>query len=275
VRQPSPDDAGRIHDLFDGLPPGADLLRETGKLLSDLTGAAAVLVRTRNETRTVVKMRFIPLRPGELLSVIVLSDGSVENRFIRTDHKLGESDLERLHNMLEEAVEGRTLAAVRDYFRRGLEERMDQLNKLSEIGLSLATAALDQSEHATDIVIEGQSRLYELTEFQDGEHMKDLVRAFEDRERLVQLLDRTVDANNVQVFLGEEMRRAVGYPVSVVAAPYHGEDGRPGGAVGVIGPTRMDYPVVVPLVGATADAMSAALARSRDGSGRGASGNNR
>lgn len=275
VRQPSPDDAERIHGLFDGLPPHADLLRETGKLLSDLTGAAAVLVRARTETRTVVKMRFIPLRPGELLSVIVLSDGSVENRFIRTEHKLGESDLERLHNMLEEAVEGRTLAAVRDYFKRALEERMDQLNKLSEIGLSLATAALDQSEHATDIVIEGQSRLYGLSEFQDGERMKDLVRAFEDRERLVQLLDRTVDANNVQVFLGEEMRRAVGYPVSVVAAPYHGEDGRPGGAVGVIGPTRMDYPVVVPLVGATADAMSAALARSRDGSGRGASGNNR
>jgi heat-inducible transcriptional repressor len=268
VRQPSPDDAGRINDLFDELPPGADLLRETGKLLSDLTGAAAVLVRARGESRTVVKMRFIPLRPGEMLSVIVLSDGSVENRFIRTDRQLAEGELERLHNMLEEAVEGRTLAAVRDYFKRGLKERRDELAQLHEIGLSLASAALDQAEHATDIVIEGQARLFEMSEFQDGERMKDLLLALEDRERLVQLLDRTVGANNVQVFLGEEMRRAVGYPVSVVAAPYHGEDGRPGGAVGVIGPARMDYPVVVPLVGATAEAMTAALQRSRDGSGR-------
>lgn len=278
VRQPSRDDAERIADLFEGLPPGADLLRETGKLLSDMTGAAAVLVRTRSETRTVVKIRFIPLRPGELLSVIVLSDGTVENRFIRSDRQLGDGELERLHNMLEEAVEGRTLAAVRDYFKRGLKERRDELNQLHQIGFTLASAALDQAEHTAEIVIEGQSRLYDLSEFQGGERMKDLMRALEDRERLVQLLDRTVDANNVQVFLGEEMQRAVGYPVSVVAAPYHGEDGRPGGALGVIGSARMDYPVVVPLVGATADAMSAALARSRDASGpsgRGASGNNR
>jgi heat-inducible transcriptional repressor len=68
----------------------------------------------------------------------------------------------------------------------------------------------------------------------------------------------------VQVFLGEEVAKTVGYPVSVVAAPYHEEDGQPGGALGIIGPTRMDYPFVVPLVEATARAMSGALSRSRE-----------
>ena len=71
------------------------------------------------------------------------------------------------------------------------------------------------------------------------------------------------------MFLGEETNAAMGFPVSVIAASYSGEDGQPGGAVGIIGPTRMDYPTVVPLVGATADAMSAALARSREPGARG------
>ena len=80
---------------------------------------------------------------------------------------------------------------------------------------------------------------------------------------LLSLLDRTLASEEVRVFLGEETAQMVGCPVSLVAARYHEEDGEPAGALGVIGPTRMDYPFVVPLVGATADAMSAALSRIR------------
>jgi heat-inducible transcriptional repressor len=269
VRQLSDDETTQIQEWFDDLPPGVDILRETGKRLSELTNAPAVLVRSRIEKRTLIKVRFIAIRPGELLSVLVLSDGTVENRFITVDKPISDSEIERLHNMLEEVVEGRTLVAVRDHFRKSFEERRDELATLRDLGVSLMSAALEHVDRSPEVVVEGQSRLLSRPEFASGDHMRELMRALDERERLISLLDRTLESSRVQVFLGEETNAAMGFPVSVIAASYSGEDGQPGGAVGIIGPTRMDYPTVVPLIGATADAMSAALARSREPAGRG------
>jgi heat-inducible transcriptional repressor len=266
IQQLSPEDAARIAEWYEDLRPGADVLREAGKLLSTLTGAPALLLRSRAETRTLLKVRFIPTRPGELLSVIVLSDGTVENRFIHIERPLSDSEVERLHNLLEEVIQGRTLAEVRDHFVSNLAARRDELAELTNLGATLFTAAIDGMHRGAEVVIEGQSRLFDQPEFTHGEYIKELMRALEERERLVTLLDRSLSTSRVQVFLGAETTEAMGFPVSVVAAPYHAEDGRPGGAIGILGPTRMDYPVVVPLVGATANAMSAAFSRSRDGS---------
>jgi heat-inducible transcriptional repressor len=264
VRQLSPADLLQISEWYDELPPGGDIFRETGKRLSELTGAPAVLLRSRIEERSVVKLRFIATRPGELLSVVVLSDGTVENRFIAVDKPASEAELERLHNLLEGVVEGRTLAAVRDYFRTSIDAHLDELRALHDLGQSLLSAALDGADRGSDIVVEGHSKLLGQPEFSKAENVRGLMHALEDRERLVGLLDRTLASRRVQVFLGQETSEAMGVPVTVVAAPYE-RDGRPGGVVGIIGPTRMDYPFVVPLVGATADAMSAALARPRGG----------
>ncbi|HEY6562529.1 MAG TPA: heat-inducible transcriptional repressor HrcA [Polyangiaceae bacterium] len=270
VRQLSADDVSKITEWFADMPPGADILRETGRLLSEMANAPAVIVRSRAEQRTLVKVRFIPTRVGEVLSVVVLSDGTVENRFIAVERPLLESELERLHNMLEEVTEGRTLAAVREYFAQSLNEHRDELAALKKLGFSLMTAAIACAPLHTSLVIEGQSRLFDQPEFSNAEHVRELMRALEDRESIVSLLDRTLATSRVQVFLGQETTETVGYPMTVIAAPYHEEDGSPAGAVGIIGPTRMDYPAIVPLVGATADAMSLALARSRDGGNRGA-----
>jgi heat-inducible transcriptional repressor len=263
VRQLSEEEASRIGELFHELQPGAQLLRETGKLLADLTGTAAILMRPRMESRLVVKVRFIPTRPGEILSVIVLSDGTVENRFIQVDTTLTDSHLERLHAMLEEGIGGKTLADLRDFFVQTVAESRDELANLRKLGLSLVSAAIEKADRGMDIVIEGQARLLERPEFSSSEHLKDVMFVLEDKERLVMLLDRALASDNVQVFLGEDTRETTGYPVSVVATSFR-EDGRVGGAVGVLGPTRMDYPRVVPLVGATADAVSAALTRNRE-----------
>lgn len=272
VRELSADEAARIALWFEDFRPGTETLRETGRLLSTLTGAAAVVVRSRLETRALLKIRFIPTRPGELLSVLVFTDGTVENRFLAVEGPIGERELERVHNMLEESLGGRTLPAVRDLFARGLEERRGELDELHRLGHALMSAAIDGADHGLDVVVEGQARLLENPELARSEELHELLRALEDRERLVMLLDRMLSAERVQVFLGEETSEMVGHPVSVVAAPYREDGGRPGGAIGVIGPARMDYPAVVPLVGATAEAMSAALARSRDPSRGGGSG---
>jgi heat-inducible transcriptional repressor len=263
VRRLPEDDADRIHDWLADLRPDADILRETGKLLSDLSGAPAVVLRSPTETRRLLKLRFITTRPGEVLAVVVFEDTTVENRFLRVDKPISDAELDRLHGLLEEVVPGHTLAEVRDAVARGMSERRDELKALHELGHVLLSSTSESGPRHAEVVIEGQALLLDRPEFGNVDRLRELLLALEARERLVGLLDRTLDSDRVQVFLGEETSSAVGYPVSVVAARYR-ERGGPAGAVGVIGPTRMDYPLVVPLVAAAADAMSTALARSQE-----------
>jgi heat-inducible transcriptional repressor len=262
LQQISPDDATKISDWFGVLPPGADIFRGAGRLLSNMTGAAAVLVRPPVPERTLSALRFIRTRPGELLAVIVLSDGSVENRFIRVEDPPTDRELERLHNMLAEVVEGRTLSVVRDYFASELSAQHDEFENLRRMGVTLLDRAIDVADRQPQVIVEGHSRLLECPEFDTTERLRDLVRALDEHEQLVGLLNRIIESDHIQVLLGGETEQRVGVAVSLVAAPYQA-DGRKGGAVGVIGPVAMDFPSVIPLVSATADAMSAALSRPR------------
>ncbi len=260
ARQLSPSFISKIAERFDELPPGADILRETGRILSDLTGVVSVVAPSRLEKRTLVALRFIPTRPGELLSVIVLSDGTVQNRFITVESS-SSADLESVHNLLAEIVEGRTMAGVREELQRRAGEVRDELAGLLQASQTLLDAAVEGSVRGEGVVIEGQARALARPEFASAERVRELMGALEEKEQLVVLLDRTIASERVQVFMGEDTDTLAGMSLSVVAAPYH-EGGRPAGGLGIIGPTRMDYATVVPLVGATASAVSAALSRS-------------
>ncbi len=257
-------EVNRISEHFTELRPGADLLRETGKLLSNMSGATAVLLRLRADQRTLSKIHFIRTRPLELLAVMVAADGTVDNRFIPLAAPIDEAALQRLHGLLDEVVQGRTLLAVREHLAERARAEYGEVSRLQLLLGELLEVAAQGAERRAEIVIEGQARLLDQPEFGSVDSMRELLRAFEDRERLIELLDRALAADHVNVFLGEDTRRAMGCAVSLVAAGYRDEDGVPGGAVGIIGPQRMDYPFVVPLVGATAGAMTAALQKKRD-----------
>lgn len=260
VRQLTAEENTQIGELFLKPAPGDGLFRQASRLLSDMTGAAAVLVRTRLEERTLTKVRFIGLGP-RVLAVIVMSDGTVENRYIETDSPPTDKELEHLHNMLEEVVQGRTLEGLHRHFEGRIAEQRDELRGYIELGHSLLGATIDGAGSRLDILIEGKAQLLGRPEFADGAHLRELFDALDQGEQLVTLLQRMMETQQVQVALGDETSE-IG-SVSLVAAPYQ-EGNRTSGALGVIGPTRMDYSAVVPLVGATANAMSAALTRARD-----------
>lgn len=261
VRSVTHDEARRISEVVDVSTGGTNMFHEVGKVLSHMSGAPAILLRTRGDQRTVVKLRFITTRPGELLSVVVFSDGTVENRFIKLEQVPSDSQLERVHNLLEEVVVGKSLLAVREYFEHDVVRQWDEVATLEELCRALISAAIDGADRARDVIISGHARLLDQSENGDPERVKQLMLALEDREQLIKLLDLTLASDRVQVFLGSESTKLVGYPLSLVAAPYLTTDGEPRGAVGVVGPTRMDYPHLVPLVGATAEAISQALNR--------------
>jgi heat-inducible transcriptional repressor len=254
-------EVNRISEHFTELHPGADLLRTTGKLLSDMSGATAVLVRLRADQRVLSKIHFIRTRPLELLAVVVAADGTVDNRFIALDRHIEDAELERLHNLLTEVVPGKTLVAVRDFFLNEAQDPHGEVLRLQQLAGDLVELAAQGAERRVDIVIEGHARLLDRPESGNVDVIREVLSTLDDRDRLVKLLDLAIKTNRVNVFLGEETSKVVGCAVSLVAAGYRDEDGVPGGALGIIGPHRMDYPFVVPLIGATADAMTAALSR--------------
>jgi heat-inducible transcriptional repressor len=258
-------DAERVGQWLDGLEPDVDLLRSTGRFLSELTGSCAVVARRRTETRLLVKMRFVEIRPLELLAVVVFDDGTVENRFVHVGAPLGRNQLERLHELLDEVILGRSLAEARRYLAELCEQGRTELEHLTALEGSLVTAALRISATDSEVIVEGQARLLDDPKLYEPRDARELMRSLEDREFLVGMLDRALAAKEVQVYLGDELEEDAAATFSMVLAPFRGHAGELAGAVGVVGPTRMDYPVVVPLVGATAEAMGQVLARSERG----------
>ena len=270
VRELSHEEHALIRARFDELGPGQNMMRETGKLLSELTGAAAVVVTPRAEALTLNHLRFIRTRPGELLAVLVMSNGSVQNRFVAAE--VTESELNRIHNLLDDVTEGRSLGDLRDFFARKLQTERVQQDTLRRaaftLGEAAVSAAADAAGSAPDVVIEGQAKLLERPEFADADGMRRLIAALEDRERIVHLLDATLAARGTTVVVGSEAKELGGASLAIVGAAYT-DHGRTAGSVGVIGPTRMDYPKVVPLVAATAHAMSEYIERGAGGSSSG------
>jgi heat-inducible transcriptional repressor len=265
VRILSDEENAQILHRFSEIEPGPNFLRETGRLLSDLAGTAAVVISPRAETMTLNHLRFIRTMPGEVLAVLVMSNGTVQNRFLKAD--LQENDLQKIHNLLDDVIEGRNLGDLRELFTRRLQNDRVQADSVKRRAFELGEAAVSGAAIAgADVVIEGRAKLLGLPEFENNAGLKDVVNALDEAEAIVRLIDATVAATGSAVVVGREAGDLAGGQLSIVGATYRNH-GRNAGSVGVIGPTRMDYPKVVPLVTATANAMSSLIDRERESKG--------
>jgi heat-inducible transcriptional repressor len=261
-RELSPDDAAKIRQSFNRFEPGDDYMRETGRLLSDLTGTVALVVAPRADVLTLKHLRFIRTNPGELLAVLVMANGTVQNRFVRS--AVSDQEVQSIHNLLDDVIEGRTLGELRELFARRLASERVQNDELRRQAFQLGEAAVrGASQGSVNMVIEGQSKLLEQPEFANAEGVKKVVNVLDDHDGLIMLLDATIEARGATVVVGSEAGDLGGGQLSIVGAQYT-DHGRNAGTVGVIGPTRMDYPKVLPLVTATAHAMSAFIERASE-----------
>jgi heat-inducible transcriptional repressor len=259
MRDVTQEDRAAILSRMKGLEPGRDdMLREAGRLLSALTGAAAVVTTPRPNEEHIAQLRFLELREDAVLAVIVTSSGAVQNRVVPLPAPLGRSELERVNNYLAELTGERSLAEVRQHLAREMEDQRGEYQLLRQRARQIVEATSASGQHRGDIVIEGQGRLFDRPEFADADKLRGYLRAFEEKEKLLAMLDRTLAAGGVQVLIGSETELADVSDVSVISANYR-QSGTPLGALGVIGPTRMDYAKVVPLVGFTAQCMTELL----------------
>lgn len=256
MRDVTEEDRAAVLARLSNLSPADDIMRETGRLLSTLTGVAAVLAPPKAAEERLSQLRFMPLREGELLVVMVTSSGAVQNRALRFGGTLEVGELERVNNYLADLVEGRRLIDIRNEVERRMESERDRYQALRRRADEMLAAVPEEADR--QIVIEGQGVLFDRPEFGDAEKIRGYLRTFEERELLVSLLDQTLTSGGVQVLIGSETNIESVKDITVIASSYGGSGSAQGG-VAVIGPTRMDYAKVVPLVDFTARVMSEVL----------------
>jgi heat-inducible transcriptional repressor len=241
-----------------GFSGGAgDLLEAAAARLSGLTQTASLVVTEKSET-PLRHIEFVATGPGEALGVLVFEDGRIENRVIKVPAGLPPSSLISAGNYLSARVRGRTLAEAQELIRREIESnraQLDQLTtKLVEQGVALFSGAGEPT-----LIVRGQSRLLDEASEADLERVRMLFDDLERKQEVVDLLSAAKSGQGVKIFIGSENRLFSLSGSSVIVAPYRDKTRKIVGVLGVIGPTRVNYARVIPIVDYTAEAVSRML----------------
>jgi heat-inducible transcriptional repressor len=234
-------------------PPASEpqeLFRQASRVLSMASGHPALVLAPRPQAMRLKHLQFISLSGDGVLIVMVSQDDQVQNRFLRSDMHYSQDLLDRFSNYLNELGQNLTLGELRQQILARMEEEKNLFDKIVSQALSLSRQAL-QSEDEEELYIEGTSRILDYPEFaEDVAKIRTMFKAFEEKHRLITLLDQTLAAQGVQIIIspGEHFPEM---QLSLVASSY-GALSSPLGCLGIIGPMRMDYARLVPIVRYTA-----------------------
>ncbi|MGA9422742.1 MAG: heat-inducible transcriptional repressor HrcA [Rhodanobacteraceae bacterium] len=252
----------QIEQLRRELPADAgtpELLSSASSLLSEMTRFVGVVSVPKREELPFRHIDFVALDGNRLLVILVFTDGQVQNRVIATQRVYGPSELEQIANYLNEHFAGLRLDEIRRRLLREMRDESARLNRMLAVAVEVAQQAFESAPD-DDMLVAGQANLMAVHELADMDRLRDLFDAFQRKRDLLALLDRCARAEGVRLFIGEES----GFPAldgcSLITASYGAGD-HALGVLGVIGPTRMAYEKVIPVVQATARIISLALNR--------------
>jgi len=233
-----------------------DLLREASRTLSSLSNYTGIVLAPRFTTGMFRQIEFIRLGSRRILAILVTCNGAVQNRIIESEQDFESEDLLRMSNYLNSALEGLTISQVREKILVEMEQEKDSYDQLMLKALNLSRQALPDEQD--EVYIAGQSRILEQPEFSDVSRMREIFKAFEEKGRLVQLLSNCMQAQGVQIFIGSETPLKEIAGMSLITSTYM-TGANTIGLMGVIGPTRMGYSTVIPIVDYTAQLVSRLL----------------
>jgi heat-inducible transcriptional repressor len=207
---------------------------------------------------------FVALGGNRVLVILVFADNEVQNRVIVTQHVYSPSELEQVANFLNANYAGLRMAEIRERLKREMRETSQRLHQLMVAAADVTQQAFPDrdADQGGDMLVAGQINLMDSQGLADMDRLRDLFEAFQRKRDLLVLLESCSRAEGVRLFIGEESGFDALDNYSVVTAPY-GVEGRVLGVLGVIGPTRMAYQRVIPVVQATAQILSGALNQAR------------
>ncbi|AJD49733.1 heat-inducible transcription repressor hrcA [Isoalcanivorax pacificus W11-5] len=252
-----------LEHLLDVDQSPQELVTRASRALAELTRMAGVVVVPRREVTTLRQVEFLPLSERRVLVVLVVNRAEVQNRVIHTDRDYSDTELKQAANYINRTYAGCNLDAICDGLLSTMRSDKDQMDALMQTAMDVAAKALHQEgdeASSGDYVVSGEANLLGMAQADNLDRMRDLFDAFNRKRDILHLLERSVHADGVQIFIGREAGYQVFDECSLVSAPYQANAGTVG-VLAVVGPTRMDYEKVIPTVDITARILSATLGK--------------
>jgi heat-inducible transcriptional repressor len=235
------------------------LVAVASQLLSSITHLAGVVTIPRQPHQSLSQIEFLPLSDNRVLAVMVVNGRDVQNRIVQLERHYAAEELRRAANFLNQQFAGKELRQVREDLVGELQQTGERLNQLMLDAIRVAQQMLGEgTKEAPEYVIAGETNLMEFAELSSVEKLRRLFEAFTARRDILNLLDLSLRAEGVQIFIGHESGYQILDDCSLVTAPYT-LDNETVGVLGVIGPTRMAYERVIPIVDVTARLLGSAL----------------
>ena len=247
-----------IRTLLDPALGEQALISAASNYLSGFTHMAGMVTVPRRDDKPLLQVEFLPLADRRVLAILIVEGDEVQNRIIHVERDYDKEELSTFARELNAEFLGRPLAEVRDRMRADLQRVRDDVDRRMRMMIDVAGQAFDGEEEVGDMVLAGETNLLTHADLGDMEKLRELFDAFQSKRDIFDLLERSVSAEGVQIFIGRESGYDALGECSVVTAPYE-KDGRLLGVLGVVGPKRMAYERVIPVVDVTSRLLGAAL----------------
>ena len=251
----------RVREIEAELNPDmtpAELVASASDLLSHITRMTCLITTPMRNQVTLRHLEFVGLDHNRVLVILVLNDREVQNRVIHTEQTFSDIELNQAANLLNQEFGGRSLLEIRQAVVASMQADKDRMDNLMQDALDMAASVFGESEveGGHDLVVSGESRLLDFSD--DTDTVKKLFDAISHKGRVLHLLDKCLESSGVQLFIGDESGYQPLGDVSLVTSSYE-VSGEVAGVLGVIGPVRMDYKDIIPVVDVTARLLSAAM----------------
>ena len=234
-----------------------DLATNVSTTLSAITQLAGIVTVPKQHKSTLKEIDFIPLSEQRVLAIVVINDSEVENKILQMKRNFSRDELQISANYLNQNYVGRSFEYIKNNLLTQLKETSALANSLMNDIINIADELLI-NQNKDEYVVTGKNQLLDFEELSDMNQLKELFDAFNEQQLLLQLLDKSMSTSNIQIFIGQESGYRIFDNCTLITAPYTNEVGSVG-VLGVIGPTRIAYQRVIPIVDVTAKLLSQSL----------------
>jgi heat-inducible transcriptional repressor len=238
-----------------------NMVKNTNEILSNITGLTGLISLPTQKNMELKQIDFLTLSDNKILAILINKNNDVENKIINLDKNYSSSELQEAANYLNTIISGQSIHHIRKILLNELDDMRKDMNNIMSSAITFGKKLFldsNETQKNDDLLVSGQTRLMNCKELSDIEKLKTLFEAFSEKNNILHLLDKSISSNGVKIFIGAESGYNVLDDCSVVSAPYK-FDNDVVGALGVIGPKRMAYDRVIPIVDITAKLLTEAL----------------
>ena len=238
-----------------------NMVKNTNEILSNITGLTGLISLPTQKNMELKQIDFLTLSDNKILAILINKNNNVEKKIINLDKNYSSSELQEAANYLNTIISGQSIHHIRKILLNELDDMRKDMNNIMSSAITFGKKLFldsNETQKNDDLLVSGQTRLMNCKELSDIEKLKTLFEAFSEKNNILHLLDKSISSNGVKIFIGAESGYNVLDDCSVVSAPYK-FDNDVVGVLGVIGPKRMAYDRVIPIVDITAKLLTEAL----------------